>query len=69
MVTSTIPNELSNNTFILSNISPLPFFRSLCDGDEDGRLSQHEFCVGMFLIDGRLQGNRVPDTLPDELIE
>ncbi|CAG8521608.1 2467_t:CDS:2 [Paraglomus brasilianum] len=42
---------------------------SLCDSDEDGRLSQHEFCVGMFLIDGRLQGNRVPDTLPDELIE
>ncbi|CAG8604224.1 1324_t:CDS:2, partial [Paraglomus occultum] len=42
---------------------------SLCDRDEDGRLSQHEFCVGMFLIDGRLQGNRVPDTLPDELIE
>ncbi|KAL1921973.1 uncharacterized protein VTP21DRAFT_10615 [Calcarisporiella thermophila] len=39
----------------------------LADYDEDGRLSRHEFCVGMHLIDERLRNHPLPDELPESL--
>ncbi|CAJ0651550.1 2325_t:CDS:10 [Entrophospora sp. SA101] len=42
--------------------------RDLLDADEDGNLNRREFCIGMFLIDKRLQGNPVPDKLPKGLL-
>ncbi|CAH1765754.1 1969_t:CDS:10 [Entrophospora sp. SA101] len=35
---------------------------------DDGYLNRNEFCIGMFLIDKRLEGDPVPDKLPKELL-
>ncbi|CAJ0763853.1 9060_t:CDS:10 [Entrophospora sp. SA101] len=40
----------------------------LLDTDKDGYLNRNEFCIGMFLIDKRLEGDPVPDKLPKELL-
>jgi hypothetical protein len=42
--------------------------RNLADVDGDGYLSCVEFCIGMFLIDDRLRGYPIPETLPRELL-
>jgi len=40
----------------------------LSDIDKDGRLSVHEFCVAMFLVEESANGRPVPDELPLALI-
>ncbi len=40
---------------------------ALADIDEDGMLDRDEFAVAMFLIDHKLAGNDLPETLPDQV--
>ena len=40
----------------------------LLDTNQDGQLDRDEFAVAMFLVDHKLQGNDLPDTLPDRLV-
>ena len=41
---------------------------ALLDISQDGQLDRDEFAVAMFLVDHKLQGNDLPDTLPDRLV-
>ena len=41
---------------------------ALSDIDQDGQLDRDEFAVSLFLIDHKLQGNDLPDKLPDRLV-
>ncbi|KAI9199515.1 uncharacterized protein BJ171DRAFT_518594 [Polychytrium aggregatum] len=41
---------------------------NLADMDSDGMLSKSEFVVGMYLIDERLSGNAVPETLSAAIV-
>jgi len=41
---------------------------SLADIDQDGQLDEEEFCLAMYLIDYKVDGNDLPSTLPDHLI-
>ena len=41
---------------------------ALSDIDQDGQLDRDEFAVAMFLIDHKLQGNDLPDKLPERVI-
>ena len=41
---------------------------ALSDIDQDGQLDRDEFAVALFLIDHKLQGNDLPDKLPDRLV-
>ncbi|KND01172.1 uncharacterized protein SPPG_04263 [Spizellomyces punctatus DAOM BR117] len=41
---------------------------NLSDLDDDGMLCRREFCIGMFLIDERLRGSAIPESLSAELI-
>ena len=41
---------------------------NLSDIDQDGMLDRDEFAVAMFLIDHKIGGNDIPDSLPDRLI-
>ncbi|XP_002131017.2 EH domain-containing protein 3 [Ciona intestinalis] len=40
----------------------------LADYDKDGQLTEEEFALAMHLINVRLEGNEVPDELPEHLI-
>jgi hypothetical protein len=44
------------------------FYRDLCDIDDDGRLDQEEFILGMYLIDESVAGKPLPDHLPQNLV-
>ena len=41
---------------------------NLADIDQDGMLDRDEFAVAMFLIDHKIGGNDIPETLPDRVI-
>ncbi|KAI9591203.1 hypothetical protein BDF19DRAFT_288539 [Syncephalis fuscata] len=41
---------------------------TLADRDTDGRLNHREFCIGTWLIDERLRGQKIPNTLPVTMI-
>lgn len=41
---------------------------SLADYDKDGKLDVGEFAVAMWLVNERLKGEELPDTLPYDLI-
>ena len=41
---------------------------ALSDIDQDGMLDRDEFAVAMFLIDHKLAGNDLPDTLPESVV-
>ena len=53
---SKLPNSVLRRVWALSDI------------DQDGMLDRDEFAVAMFLIDHKLDGNDIPDTLPPKLI-
>ena len=55
-----IKSKLPNN--VLSKIW------KLSDVDTDGFLDQEEFCLAMHLIKVKLDGNELPNILPDHLI-
>lgn len=56
MIRSKLPNSVLRRIWALSDI------------DEDGMLDRDEFAVSMFLIDHKLAGNDIPETLPDRVI-
>ena len=56
MVKSKLPNSVLRRVWALSDI------------DKDGMLDRDEFAVAMFLIDHKLKGNDIPETLPDRVI-
>lgn len=56
MVKSKLPNSVLRRVWMLSDI------------DEDGMLDRDEFAVAMFLIDHKLSGNDLPETLPDRVV-
>ncbi len=56
MVRSKLPNSVLRRVWALSDI------------DKDGMLDRDEFAVAMFLIDHKLKGNDIPETLPDRLV-
>ena len=56
MVRSKLPNSVLRRVWALSDI------------DKDGMLDRDEFAVAMFLIDHKLKGNDIPETLPERLI-
>lgn len=41
--------------------------RELSDVDKDGKLNEAQFIVAMYLINSKLRGSEVPDSLPDFL--
>ena len=44
-------------------------FRKLADGDQDGALTLHEFCVAMKLVLVRRKGDEIPSSLPESLVQ
>ena len=56
MMKSKLPNSVLRRIWALSDI------------DKDGQLDRDEFAVAMFLIDHKLSGNDIPETLPERLI-
>ena len=56
MVKSKLPNSVLRRVWALSDI------------DKDGMLDRDEFAVALFLIDHKLKGNDIPETLPDRVI-
>lgn len=56
MVRSKLPNSVLRRVWALSDI------------DKDGMLDRDEFAVAMFLIDHKLKGNDIPETLPDRVV-
>ncbi len=56
MVRSKLPNSVLRRVWALSDI------------DKDGMLDRDEFAVAMFLIEHKLKGNDIPETLPDRVI-
>ncbi|KAK8790871.1 hypothetical protein WA158_005502 [Blastocystis sp. Blastoise] len=40
----------------------------LADVDQDGKFDAGEFAVAMYLINDRMAGNKLPDTLPEDLV-
>ena len=56
MMKSKLPNSILRRVWTLSDI------------DGDGMLDRDEFAVAMFLIDHKLAGNDIPETLPDRVI-
>lgn len=56
MMRSKLPNSVLRRIWALSDI------------DQDGMLDRDEFAVAMFLIDHKLDGNDIPDSLPPQLI-
>ncbi len=56
MMKSKLPNSVLRRIWALSDI------------DKDGNLDRDEFSVAMFLIDHKLAGNDIPETLPERLI-
>ena len=56
MMKSKLPNSVLRRIWALSDI------------DQDGQLDRDEFAVAMFLIDHKLEGNDLPDILPERVI-
>lgn len=56
MMKSKLPNSVLRRVWTLADI------------DEDGMLDRDEFAVAMFLIDHKISGNDIPETLPDRVI-
>ena len=56
MMRSKLPNSVLRRVWNLSDI------------DQDGMLDRDEFAVAMFLIDHKIAGNDIPDSLPGRLI-
>ena len=56
MIRSKLPNSVLRRVWALSDI------------DEDGMLDRDEFAVAMFLIDHKLSGNDIPETLPERVV-
>ena len=56
MIRSKLPNSVLRRIWALSDI------------DEDGMLDRDEFAVAMFLIDHKLSGNDIPETLPERVV-
>lgn len=56
MMRSKLPNSVLRRIWALADI------------DQDGMLDRDEFAVAMFLIDHKLDGNDIPDSLPPRLI-
>ena len=53
---SKLPNSVLRRVWVLADI------------DQDGMLDSDEFAVAMFLIDHKLSGNDIPESLPERLI-
>ena len=56
MMKSKLPNSVLRRIWALSDI------------DQDGMLDRDEFAVAMFLIDHKLSGNDIPETLPERVV-
>ena len=56
MIKSKLPNSVLRRVWALSDI------------DKDGMLDRDEFAVAMFLVDHKLKGNDIPETLPERLV-
>ncbi|KAL6071610.1 Epidermal growth factor receptor pathway substrate 15 like 1 [Balamuthia mandrillaris] len=64
-----ITGEQARTLFSRSNlgVSDLAKIWALSDIDKDGQLNKEEFMVAMFLINAKLKGLALPDTLPPTL--
>lgn len=56
MMKSKLPNSVLRRIWALSDI------------DQDGQLDRDEFALAMFLLDHKLAGNDLPETLPEKLV-
>ena len=50
-------------------VHELILFRKLADGDQDGALTLHEFCVAMKLVLVRRKRDEIPSSLPESLVQ
>ena len=42
-------------------------YRSLSDADQDGSLNCEEFIIAMYLVQSKLNGEELPEVLPDTI--
>ena len=56
-------------SLVVHELLLLILFRKLADGDQDGALTLHEFCVAMKLVLIRRKGDEIPSSLPESLVQ